>query len=161
MTCRTSGVVACVTGCSDTKADVAAGSAAGAASVAATVSGAFAGAALDVASGVVAEFEVVLSLSTCDVGSVVLWAAAGGEFSTVSEPDVDSDSVWAAPEADGAGRSTTTGSRFRVVGICRSVESTGLPSVPVSVDGSDFVALESSDELDVDSEVVPLTPVFV
>lgn len=160
MTCRTSGVVACVTGCSGTKADVAAGSATGAASVAARVSGAFAGAALDVASGV-AEFEVVLSLSTCDVGSVVLWAVAGGEFSTVSEPDVDSDSVWAAPEADGAGRSTTTGSRFRVVGICGSVESTGLPSVPVSVDGSDFVALESSEELDVDSEVVPLTPVFV
>jgi hypothetical protein len=161
MACRTSGVVACAAGCSDAKADVAAGSAAGAAPVAATVSGVFAGAALDTASGVVAEFEVVLSLSTYDVGSVVLWAAAGGEFSTVSEPDVDSDSVWAPPEADGAGRSTTTGSRFKVVGICGSVESTRLPSVPVNVDGSDFVALESSEDVDVDCEVVSLTPVFV
>ncbi|NKZ13456.1 hypothetical protein HGA11_21005 [Mycolicibacterium septicum DSM 44393] len=129
--------------------------------MAATVSGALAGAALDAASGVVAEFEVVPSLSTCDVGSVVLRAAAGGVFSTVSEPDVDSDSAGADPEADGAGRSTTTGSRFKVVGICGSVESTRLPSVPVIVDGSDFVALESSEELDVDSEVLPLTPVFV
>ncbi|QRY54093.1 hypothetical protein [Mycolicibacterium septicum] len=161
MTCRTSGVVAGAAGCSDAKADVAAGSAAGAASVAATVSGAFTGVALDAASGVVAEFEVVLVLSTCDVGSVVLWAAAGGEFSTVSDPDVDSDSVWAPPEADGAGRSTTTGSRFKVVGICGSVESTRLPSVPVIVDGSDFVALESSEDVDVDCEVVSLTPVFV
>ncbi len=93
MTCRTSGVVVCVAGCSDAKAAVAAGFAAGAASVAATVSGAFTGAALDAASWVVAEFEVVLVLSTCDVGSLVLWAAAGAEFSTVSEPDVDSDSV--------------------------------------------------------------------
>lgn len=161
MACRTSGVVACAAGCSDAKAAVAAGSAAGAASVAATVSGVFAGAALDAASGVVAEFEVVLVLSTCDVGSVVLWAAAGAEFSTVSEPDVDSDPVGAAPEADGAGRSTTTGSRFKVVGICGSVESTRLPSVPVIVDGSDFVSLESLEELDVDSELLPLTPVFV
>lgn len=160
MTCRTSGVVVCVAGCSDAKAAVAAGSAAGAASVAATVSGAFTGAALDAASWVVAEFEVVLVLSTCDVGSLVLWAAAGAEFSTVSEPDVDPDSVGAAPEADGAGRSTTTGSRFKVVGICGSVESTRLPSVPVTA-GSDFVSLESSEELDVVSEVVPLTPVFV
>ncbi|MFV8053582.1 hypothetical protein [Mycobacterium sp. 48b] len=125
------------------------------------MSGASAGAALDAASRVVAEFEVVLSLSTCDVGSVVLWAVAGGEPSTVSEPDVDSDSVGAAPEVDGAGKSTTTGSRFKVVGISGSVESTRLSTVPVTADGSDFVLLESSEELDVVSEVVPLAPVFV